>query len=273
MSIKGNFFFILRVIVVVAAILAAKWVAHELKWEVISLNALFSGIIAGNVFLMGFLLSGVLTDYKESERLPGELSSCLENMSQEVAGIGVLKPEAPVGPCLAHLARLNRDILDWFYKRIDSDRLFAGINELTPQFEALQPWTQATFVARLKQEQSNLRRSMTRVEVIRDTSFVSSAYLLAELTTLTLCLGLILINMDFNEAMFFSGVISFLLIFLLTLIHDLDNPFGYYERFSGADVSLAPLRASADRLAAAAALDEADAPAGRTERLEPSLQS
>ncbi len=274
MSVKGNGLFMLRVVAVVAAVLAAKWVAHQLNWEVISLNALFSGIIAGNVFLMGFLLSGVLSDYKESERLPGELSACLENMAQEVAAIGVLKPEARVAPCLSHLARLNQDVVDWFYKKIDSRRLFASINELTPQFEALQPWTQATFVARLKQEQSNLRRTMTRVEVIRETSFVSSAYLLAELTTLSLCLGLVLISMDhFYEAVFFSGVISFLLVFLLTLIHDLDNPFGYYERFSGADVSLEPLRASADRLASLAGEHEAPVLEGRTERLEPSLQS
>ena len=49
--------------------------------------------------------------------------------------------------------------------------------------------------------------------------------------------------------MFFVGVISYLMIFLLMLIRDLDNPFGYYERYSGADVSLKPLEDTTRRLA------------------------
>jgi hypothetical protein len=39
------------------------------------------------------------------------------------------------------------------------------------------------------------------------------------------------------------------MVFLLMLIRDLDNPFGYYERYSGADVSLKPLQDTAGRLA------------------------
>jgi hypothetical protein len=39
------------------------------------------------------------------------------------------------------------------------------------------------------------------------------------------------------------------MIFLLMLIRDLDNPFGYYERYSGADVSLKPLEDTTRRLA------------------------
>jgi hypothetical protein len=256
MRYQSQILFLLRVLVVVAAIVGAKMLANLVSWQPISLNALFSGIIAGNVFLMGFLLSGVLTDYKESERIPGELSACLENMAQEVRGIGVAKPEAEIGPCLAQISRLGNDILSWFYKKVDTEKVLDGINELTVQLDTLQPWTQGTFVARLKQEQSNLRRTVTRIETIRETSFVSSAYLLADTTTLLLCTGLVLVKMDsFNESLFFAGIISFLLIFLLTLIRDLDNPFGYYERFSGADVSLKPFEDTVGRLKVLAGSD------------------
>jgi hypothetical protein len=84
-----------------AVVLGAKFVAHLLGWEAISLNPLFSGLVAANVFLMGFLLSGVLSDYKESERMPGELAAGLENLAQDVRGIKIAKPEAKVAPCLA----------------------------------------------------------------------------------------------------------------------------------------------------------------------------
>jgi len=35
---------------------------------------------------MGFLLTGVLTDYKESERLPGELAASIESITEENLG-------------------------------------------------------------------------------------------------------------------------------------------------------------------------------------------
>jgi hypothetical protein len=217
--------FLLRVGAIVAVVVVAKLLVHAVNWEPISLNALFTGIIAANVFLMGFLLSGVLSDYKESERLPGELSACLENMAQEVIGIGITKPEANVRLCLARLSQLATDMHGYFYKKVEIADLLEGVNDLTVQFEALQPFTQGTFVARLKQEQSNLRRTLIRINIIRETDFVSTGYLLADMITVLLCVGLVLTSVDpFYEGLFFAGVIAYLMIFLLLLIRDLDNP-------------------------------------------------
>jgi hypothetical protein len=249
MPSKSQWWFLARVSAVVAVIAAAKLIAHSVSGEVISLNALFSGIIAANVFLMGFLLSGVLADYKESEKLPGELSACLENMAQEVRGIGLGKGEPNVRPCLGGIAGLAHSIHEYFYKRAEIGTVLSGVDCLTDEFAVLEPQTQATFIARVKQEQSNMRRSMVRVDIIRETSFISSGYLLAYLITFLLCGGLVLVNMDpFYESFSFAIVISFLLIFLLQLIRDLDNPFGYYERYSGADVTLKPLEDTIARL-------------------------
>lgn len=60
-----------RVLPLLVVLIIAKLVVHRFGVEVLSINSLFSGLIGANVFLMGFLLSGVLSDYKESERLPG----------------------------------------------------------------------------------------------------------------------------------------------------------------------------------------------------------
>jgi predicted membrane chloride channel (bestrophin family) len=113
----------------------------------------------------------------------------------------------------------------------------------------MEQWAQATLVARLKQEQSNLRRSIIRIHTIRETSFISSGYLLADLITILLCVGLVLARIEpFYESLFFVGVISYLMIYLLLLIRDLDNPFGYYDRHSGEDVSLKPLEDTVRRI-------------------------
>ncbi|HEX7490231.1 MAG TPA: hypothetical protein VF337_00830 [Candidatus Limnocylindrales bacterium] len=255
--------FLLRVGAVVAVVVAAKVVVHYLNWEVIQLNALFTGIIAANVFLMGFLLSGVLSDYKESERLPGELSACLENMTTEIVGIGLTKPEADIRPAVGRVSRLATDIHGYFYKKVTISDLLEGVNGLTVEFENLQPSTQGTFIARLKQEQSTLRRTLIRINIIRETSFVSTGYLLADMITLLLCVGLVLTSVDpFYESLFFSGVISYLMIFLLLLIRDLDNPFGYYEGSSSADVTLQPIDDTVARLMKLAATVAAPRAAG-----------
>ena len=250
MTINNRHRLLLRVSAIVAVVVGAKLLVHFLGWEMISVNPLFSGIVAANVFLMGFLLSGVLSDFKESERLPGELSACLENLAQEVCGIRMAKPEAKVDTCLVLLSQLSHDILTWFHKQHRTADLLEHVNALTPQFAVMEQWTQATLVARLKQEQGNLRRTLTRIHTIRETSFISSGYLLADLITTLLCIGLVLAKIEpFYESLFFVGVISYLMIYLLMLIRDLDNPFGYYQRFSGEDVSLKPLEDSASRLA------------------------
>jgi hypothetical protein len=249
MTIGNRMRLLLRVSAIVALVLGAKLLVHFLGWEILSINPLFSGIVAANVFLMGFLLSGVLADYKESERLPGELSACLENLAQEVSGIRMARAEAHVGPCLILLSQLSQDVLSWFHKRHRTSDLMEHLNDLTPQFAAMEQWTQATLIARLKQEQGNLRRSLIRIHTIRETSFVSSGYLLADLVTVLLCVGLVLSKIEpFYESLFFVCVIAYLMTYLLLLIRDLDNPFGYYERYSGEDVSLKPLEDTARRL-------------------------
>lgn len=258
MTIPSRHRLLLRVSAIVAAIVAAKLIIHFLGCEVLSINPLFSGIVAANVFLMGFLLSGVLSDFKESERLPGELSACLENLAQEVRGIRMARPEASIGPCLALLSQLSRDILSWFHKKHRTAELLDHVDDLTPQFAAMEQWTQATLVARLKQEQGNLRRTLTRIHTIRETSFIASGYLLADLVTVLLCIGLVLARIEpFHESLFFVGVISYLMVYLLMLIRDLDNPFGYYERHSGEDVSLKPLEDTEKRLAQIAMVEAA----------------
>mgnify|MGYP000944896997 FL=1 len=232
----------IHVCILVGSIIVAKLVFHFLGWEIISINPLFSGIVAANIFLLGFLLSGVLSDYKESERLPGELSTSLENLAQEIIGIKIANSKASISTCLNLVQKICKEILAWFFKQHSTVELLEHINDLTPQIALLEPFTQGTLLARLKQEQSNLRKTIIRIHTIRETSFVSAGYLLADITTFLLCIGLVLAKIEpFVESMFFVSIISFLMIFLIVLIRDLDNPFGFYDRNSRTDVSLKPL--------------------------------
>jgi len=109
----------------------------------------------------------------------------------------------------------------------------------------------------MMQEMAAILRCINRIETIRETSFVPLVYWLAYAGAALLCGGLVLMRSDsIRESIFFTFVIAFLLISLLNLISDIDNPFGFSDPDSAEHVSLVVLSAAADRL-------QLLAPAGR----------
>ena len=55
---------------IVAAIVAVKFALQAAGFDFIVLSGLFTSIIGGGVFILSIILSGVITDFKESEKLP-----------------------------------------------------------------------------------------------------------------------------------------------------------------------------------------------------------
>jgi hypothetical protein len=117
------------------------------------------------------------------------------------------------------------------------------LSEFNDFFLAFESLTQANFIVRLKQEQSAIRRMLIRIHSIRETSFVTGGYAIAEAITAFLVIGLIFVKIDpFYEALFFISAITFLQAYMIVFIKDLDNPFEYYGKDRGPDeVSLKPL--------------------------------
>jgi hypothetical protein len=228
-----------------------KYGVHALGWEVISLSPLFSGLIAATFFLLGFLLSGVLTDYKESEKLPGEMAVGLEAIADEAEYLYRTRRLAPAQAVLRHVAALSGAMREWFYGRATTGDLLDGVTALNDHFVALGADAPPNFVVRMKQEQSALRRLVIRIQTVRETSFVLPAYAIAEIATTLLIIGFLLARIDpFYESLFFVGLIAFVFTYMIALIRDLDDPFEYQGGGGGADeVSLKPLEDAIARLA------------------------
>jgi predicted membrane chloride channel (bestrophin family) len=231
-----------KVIPFVFAVVLLKLITHALGYEVISLNAIFSGIIGANVFLLGFLLSGVLSDFKESEKLPGDMASSLHTIADELELVCRQKENIAARSNLAALHKTSQMIKKWFYKETKTIDLMLQLHDLYLGLGSLDGVVLPNYLARLKQEHGALRRMIIRVHTIRETSFVSSGYLIATTTTFFLLTGLVIAKIEpFYESLFFVGLIAYLMVFLILLIRDLDNPFGYYSQASSEDVSLKPL--------------------------------
>lgn len=239
----GKWKLTLRVIPVVAVLVACKFIVHRFGGEFLSLNSLFGAIISANVFLVGFLISGVLVDYKESEKIPGELACSLEVLIDESV-ITYRHNGANVAiDIVDHVRELTTTIISWLHKKESTVHLLQLVSDLNAYFLELESVTQANFIVRLKNEQSIMRKLITRIHTIRETSFNPAGYAIAEIISSILCIGLIFTRIDpYYESVFFIAFVSFILIYMVMLIRDLDNPFGYYEKENYADeVSLKPL--------------------------------
>jgi hypothetical protein len=232
-----------KVLPFVIVIVGLKFAVHYFGGEFLPLSSLFTAIISANIFLVGFLISGVLVDYKESEKIPGDMASCLETMADECTILHKSKKLPAAKECLSCISGFADSLIDWFHKRERTTKVLDKISSFNDYFIEFESQTQATFIARLKQEQNMLRKMVYRVHTIRETSFLGSGYAIVEIITAILVIGLIVIKIDpFYESIFFVAFVSFILIYMIYFIKDLDNPFGYHLEDSYVeDVSLKPL--------------------------------
>jgi predicted membrane chloride channel (bestrophin family) len=235
----------------VLAIILFKSFIHFLGYEFLSLNSLFTAVISANVFLVGFLISGTLVDYKESEKIPGDIATSLETMADEGFIIFKNKKTEESKKYLNHLLDFSNSLINWFYKKEKTNVLMEKLFAFNNFFLVFENQTQANFIVRLKQEQNSLRKMINRVHAIRETSFLSTGYAIVEILTFLLIFGFIFIKVDpFYESIFFVSFVSFMLIYMIFFIKDLDNPFGYSQEDNMVEeVSLKLVLDARDRIA------------------------
>jgi predicted membrane chloride channel (bestrophin family) len=235
-----------------AGVIVLKLLAHQFDAEWLNLSPLLAGSIAAEVFILGFLLTGTAGDFKEAERLPGELASSLETMADEclITYEDIKLPEARA--CLQQLIEISISVRMWLMQDRGFDDVLSDIRALNKPFRVMAPAIQAGFTTRLKTEQASVRKLVIRMDTMRRTSYVAAGYLIAEVTALLLVILLIITDFDdLVPTMLVSALIAYLLFYVVGLIRDLDNPFEYRNGTPGAaDVNLDVLERSEDRLRA-----------------------
>jgi len=229
-------------LVILVAIL--KYVSHRNGLEVMELNALFTSLVAGTIFLIGFLISGVLSDYKESEKLPSELSASIKTLFDDTYTIYKSKNSATALQFIEFQKSFVTSIMDWFYKKERTSSILKKIsmmNDFLIEFD--KEGVQANYIIKLKNEQNSLRKMIMRIDTIRDTEFVGSAYAIVEAMGFLIAFGLIVIKIEpFYASLFLTSLVTFLIFYMFLLIKDLDNPFDYsVHGEKGTEISLKPI--------------------------------
>jgi hypothetical protein len=78
-----NFRLALETLIVVAIIVGLRAVIFALGFPGLSPTALVSSIIGGGIFVMGLVIAGTLSDYKDAERAPTDLAAVLYAILRE----------------------------------------------------------------------------------------------------------------------------------------------------------------------------------------------
>lgn len=233
-----------KVMPLILLVALLKLLSHKFGFEVMELNALFTSLVAGTIFLIGFLISGVLSDYKESEKIPNELTASLKSLSDDAYTIWKSKNSKTAREFIDFQKTFLDSLMKWFYKKERTKILLENLSQMNDFFVELdKEGIIPAYIVKMKNEQNNIRKLILRIDTIRDTDFIGSAYAIVEAMGFLTGLGLIMIKIEpFYASLFVTLLVTFLISYMVFLIIDLDNPFDYSGKGeSGTEISLKPL--------------------------------
>ncbi|MBP7279949.1 MAG: hypothetical protein KBA66_00130 [Leptospiraceae bacterium] len=187
-------------------------------------------VLTGGIFLVGFMLAGTMSDFKESEKLPAELACTLEAIEETIATVGISKQTLDVKKMRASLFEITTDISNWFYKKISYDQMFASLTKLQTSIFQMEEAGATSYATRMLGELNTLRKIITRIGVISRTDFLATGYALLE--SLIFCIIVLLLISKFKTVLAEYILIAFvtlIYVYMYRLIQDIDDPFEYSE--------------------------------------------
>lgn len=208
-----------------AAIVAIKYLFHSFGWEPIEQNSLHNSVVSSVTFVIGFLLSATIADYKESERIPSDFAANIEDMYDDAVAIHDSYPVFDLVEFRKQLRKIalgfGKDIRKRSY---DASQDIRKLSEFFSEMESGK--VPPNFIVKLKQQQTLLLRHRHRVNYIQRIKFIPSATILARSIVIMVLVLLLLTNVDpFYGGLAITGFISFVLIYMLILIAVISTPF------------------------------------------------
>ena len=216
-----------RAVVITLILLIPRTVIDFYGLDVVPINTVVGAFITGAIFTIAIIFTGTFTDFKESEKVGGELAASLKTLYND-SRVLPLADEAPARVLRTHVRNLHSAIQTCFshnawdlpainreMDKINNDiRILAYLNVAPP------------LIAKMRNELGGLDKMTNRIEVIIRTEFIPAAYALAEVATGSVILLLLFLDMDpYLVGVLIFAIITSMLIGLVFLIRDMDNPF------------------------------------------------
>jgi predicted membrane chloride channel (bestrophin family) len=237
-----KFALVLKALAVSAVLVIIKLVIDKYALDVVAVSPVITGIVAGVIFTIAIIFSGVLTDYKESEKIPGELAATIKSLYRDTGILVKFDQELAL-----HIREHIVELIDTITANFKQNRWrMREINPVVGKIDedintAFEKGLPPPMVVKMRNELAGIDRIIYRVEIIMETSFIPAAYHIAVISMVMVLTTLMFTKMDpWYEGILLYGAVTFVLTSLLMLIQDMDNPFEY-GRNSAADVDLSIL--------------------------------
>jgi hypothetical protein len=237
----------------VAVVIGVKMVLeHVFSWPGIISFGDVAVVLTVGAFLIGFMLSGTMADYKESEKIPGEVASILETLEDSLTSAAAAKPEAlNLDYLRGRVLTIADTLVRWLQREIPQVELFAALHDFTAVSRELDKVGAGHYGGRVLGETHNLRKIVTRIAVISRTNFLDSGYALLETVALAVLVLLELVKFSSTLGEFSILIaVPLLYVYMVRLIRDIDDPFEYSTegKTGSAEIELFPIFEYRERL-------------------------
>jgi len=230
---------ILKALSITAVLLIFRLLIDFLRLDILSVTNLITAFVGGAMFTVAIILTGTLTDYKESERIPSDLVTSISTLYED--SDLVRGPNADIAQELkSHVRELLGVINENFRENMwHSGEIKAVILTINEDIYRLADRNIAPqILVKLRTELATIDRISNRIFAIKHVSFIPAAYAIAELAAAGVILILFFVKLDpYYEGLVIFAVLTSLLVSLLLLIKDMDDPFEVGKK-SYADVDL-----------------------------------
>ncbi len=238
----------LTALLIVAGMVVVRLGLFAVGIEGVPLTPLTSSVIGAGVFVIGLVIVGVMGDYREAERTPGDIAAGLlsilreaEAFHREWAVPNVAQLRLRLGAVVVALRRdidsgRSRDAL--FMVEMLSDSISELDGSPVP----------ASYISRLRGEQAKLRESVLKVYSIQREQFLPSAYAMIVSFVALILLRLLFADIEGDStgdnvvaSLSTMAFLSFFFIYLLLLLNVINRPFRVGRDRGNDAISLMPL--------------------------------
>jgi hypothetical protein len=226
-------------LVIVAVLVGIRAILWGLGVEGMSASPLASSIVAGGIFVMGLVVAGTLSDYRDAERAPTDIAAGLYAILRDAESMHAVWRK----PDLARLRERLIGVVTTLRADINSGNTRdcqAAIEEVSESLLELEESdVPANYVVRMRSEQAGLRKALLRVYHIQREEFLPSAKAMIQSIVVVILILLMFTNLGgFAESLVTLGFLSFFFLYLLRLLNVIDKPFKVGAERSDDDVSL-----------------------------------
>lgn len=203
-----------------------------------------TAVLTAAAFLVGFMLAGTMSDYKESEKLPAELVATLDTFEDLIA-LSTVRPGFDAAPARRAVVTIAEEVRDWLCGRAPLARVHAALDAMVTHFQAMDLSGSTAHANRSAVFMNAVRRIVGRIDVISRTGFLATGYAILEVMVAVVLLLLVASRFKSMAAEYTLIVcITMIYVYMLLLIRDIDNPFEYggtLERRGAAEIEMFPL--------------------------------